>query len=291
MKKEFRPCICTPLARQTHGSVLRSGYCAVCLLLAVSTIGVALIGGNREQLETLPIICSHRGVSNGNANIDLRTNMVVLRQSGILCFDLDVSEAESGPVLAHPSEHLATSSGLRRYSFSEFLRSNTSGATFTIEPKGDLGRPAGVHLLSSLLAGGDANARGSIDLILSPADLEAAGITTLPAGVGVAIPLRDSDGCGLTELGAAGGADELPLVQVLMPSIVCFRRPDVQQVISEWRTAQLQLSTRDAFRFSRKRRREVHVWVVDDCETLKEVGRLGGDRVISNNPLLLAECR
>jgi len=204
-----------------------------------------------------------------------------LRASGVTCFDLDVSESGGIPVLAHPSEISHTA---HLVSLTAFLQSNLTGISLTLEPKGSLAQAEGVLSLASLLDS-ECKREKLLDLILSPAVLSALGSAALETA-GVALPLRDRNGCDLSELDASGGVAALPAtVRVLMPSVACLRRADVREAISTWRASRIAVSQNRPPWVH-----EVHAWLVDDCATLAEAASLGADKVISNYPIRLLRC-
>ena len=257
-------------------------WSCLALLLAGGVLTLLSVAGQASK-RTHPAICSHRGLANEriSSHEDVVSDVAWLRASGVTCFDLDVSESGGIPVLAHPSEMSRTA---HLVSLAAFLQSNLTGVSLTLEPKGNLAEVEGVLRLSSLL---DSEWKRDklLDLVLSPVVLNAVGSAALETA-GVALPLRDRNGCDLAELDAFGGVAALPAtVRVLMPSVACLRRADVREAISTWRA-----SGRAVFQNSPPWVREVHAWIIDDCATLAEAASLGADRVISNYPIRLLRC-
>jgi hypothetical protein len=208
--------------------------------------------------------------------------------AGTSCFDLDLSlskEPESRDLLlAHPSlldgtERPVSLTSLLKEDFSDGL----SAVSFTLEPKDDLQSPSGLSRLADEI--GRVGGHAPIDLIVGASTL-LLGAPALPPAVGIAVPLRDKRGCDMDDIERLGGGAGLPAsVRILMPSMACLRQRSVQRLVKSWRQA---VTTRGLSLLSAGA--EVHAWIVDDCETLREAQALGVERVISNVPALLREC-
>ena len=236
---------------------------AALLLLLWVRAGLGL-----RPLPPPPTVCSHAGREGSAGPVSRREFVDALSPllvKGVRCFDLDVSGEGGTLLLGHPAD-VAQWKGesAERYSLPLFLQllADNPGVRATLEPK-----PAG--LFPEVLAA----------VRSAPSDVASRVALVVPMDVGVhhraaeggrrallALPLRDVDGC--APLGEFEVPPSLAAFDVVMPSVTCWRRPEVRALV---RAAQPASPLLGAW---------VWAWTVDDVGTLCGLG--GGVWAVSN---------
>jgi hypothetical protein len=125
----------------------------------------------------------------------------------------------------------------------------------------------------------------------------------IPSGLPVAYAMRDVDGKGPAGTGSCGMnggeaadafAQRTKSFGILMPSAACLRDPAARAAILAWKalppaSASASSSSSSLSSSSLTSSRDVKVWTIDDCDTAREMLRLGATHVISNKATQLVE--
>ena len=257
-------------------------------------------------------ICSHKVATRADgvpvSEASFRTNLRRLLARNILCFDVDVSRVpppQRGVPLqvGHPAdiEGRRTDAALHPVAFMALLHElGPAEARFvvTMEPKSDKSETLQKQLLTDLtglfvqpLAAKPS--RVALSFVNKLSDLrgpvfnhraapryERNGTILYPPPGSTALPLRDVDGCepagsydAVASLFNLRIVEQLLHVDVLMPSVTCWRNTRVAAAIRAWRRAKWTMYQRllkgrqpDALPAD-----DVLVWTVDDCGTAAEV--------------------
>lgn len=220
-------------------------------------------------------VCSHQARTNPSSqhgpvsSAALLHNLRTLLSAGVACFDLDLSPLSPGSTaVAHPAALAAAggaSAGAADYSaLFELLGGSPALPRLTLELKPPLGED------SALVAALAARAAAA-GLLPRLAVLGLAPGAPLPPGLHRGLAVRDDRGCALAEL--------TPAVTVVMPSKACWAQARVRQAIEQWAATQAPTP-------ANLLAGEVHVWVVDEAATARQVlqhSQGGRVRLVSND--------
>ena len=228
--------------------------------LAQTSLAQALAPPPPPPQPLLASLCSHQGRLAAGARhgpttaAELLPALSALLARGVACFALDLRPLPGGgAAVGHPAALAAAppppGAALDAAALLAFL-AGAPAARVTLELKAPLGSDGA--LVAALAEA--ARAAGVLPRLavlgLSPAAAAAAA----PAGLQLALPIRDDRDCGLEGLGARGTA-------VVLPSRVCWSRPAVRAAVQAWAAALPAPPPAD-----RPMLGEVHVWVVDERE-------------------------